>query len=106
MEIKSNRDSFEKQQTRLIQEIANNVKSCLEKAGVEANQKLVGRLVFGICATLDGSSEIDLDGNLVRPYLTFVDDDEGEELIEGGGSWMHEISHDIVAEIFENKPSA
>jgi hypothetical protein len=106
MKISTNRNSFEKQQTRIIQEIARDVKTRLEKVGIDANKELVGSFVFDICAIFDGSREMDVDGTLVRPYLTFVDDEEGEEVIEGGGSWMHEISHEIVAEIFENEPSA
>jgi hypothetical protein len=101
MKITTDRDAFEKQQKRVIEEIARDVKDHLEKIGAGTNQKLVEGIVFSICAIFDGSRQMELDGMLVHPYLTFVNDEEGEELLEGGGSWMHEISHRIVRKTFE-----
>jgi hypothetical protein len=107
MNIHEDRDEFSKRQTRLIQEIAYGVKSRLEEMGLGTDPELVEGLVFEICSILDGSREMDLEGNQVRPFLTFAKDEEGEQLIAAeGGSWMHEISGGIVTKILEDEPSA
>jgi hypothetical protein len=107
MNIKIDSKEFDKRQTRLIEEIAHDIKSRLEEMGLGTDQELVESLMFDIGAILDGSRVMDLDGKQLRPFLMFADDIKGVQLISSGdGSWIHEVSGDIVTKIFGDEPSA
>jgi hypothetical protein len=107
MIIKVDSKEFGKRQMRLIEEIAHDLKSRLEEMGLGADQELVESLMFDIGAIIDGSRVMNLDGKQLRPVLMFADDVKGEQLISSGdGSWIHEVSGDIVTKIFEDEPSA
>ncbi len=107
MNIKDERDEFEKRQTKLIQEIAGSFRSRLAEMGLGADQELVESLVFDISVILDGSREMELEGKPLRPFLTFSDDRKGEHLIGSEyGSWMHEICGGVVEQIFDDESSA
>jgi hypothetical protein len=107
MNIKVDSEEFGKRQTRLIEELALNIKSRLEEMGLGADQELVESLVFDIGAILDGSREMELNGRQLKPFLMFADDDDGEELVSAGcGSFIHEVSGGVVSKIFGDEPSA
>ena len=107
MQIKIDRDEFDKRQRAVIQEIACNVKDLLQEMGLGDDRGLVESLVFDISAILDGSRVMELDGKPLLPFLTFADEREPKQLLAAeGGSWMHEICGGVVEEMFEDEPPA
>jgi hypothetical protein len=104
MNLKTDREEFNKRQVRLIEEISYNIRNRLEKMGLGTDQELVETLVFDISVILDGGREIELEGKRIKPVLMFADDNEGNRLVTAGsGSWMHEICGEVVGKMFEGK---
>jgi hypothetical protein len=104
MTIKIDEGKFDKCQLRLLEEIARDVKSALEEAGVSAEriQDVTESITFQIAAIVDSSRVMELDGKPLLPFLTFAEDDKREQLIASpGGSWMHEYACGTVDQIFD-----
>ena len=108
MEIVKDSDRFDSLQIRLLAEITRDVMNGLIELGIPSEKLQEGteNLVFGIAAIVDGSRVMELDGQPVNPVLTFAADDDKQQLIDAGGSWMHEYAMSTVEEIVQEHLNA
>jgi len=74
------------------------------EAGITEDQALsdvTGSISFSVAAIIDGSRQMDLDGQLVLPFLAFATERNGDEILAAeGGSWMHEYVFGVVDAVF------
>ena len=78
MEMKLDTEQFDKLQAILVDEIATAIKIKLQQAGMEGEQlaELTASISFSIASIIDDMAAIESDGTEVRPYLSFVADDD------------------------------
>ena len=106
MDIKIDHAEYKKRHDALLDRIARVVRVRLGDVGMWQDQDTVESLVYDICSLLDGGSGEEVGGKPLRPVLMFADDKSGKHLIAAeGGSWMHEICHEVVDKIYGKKPS-
>lgn len=107
MKIVEDEARFDDLQMHLTYEIIGAVHRELERAKVTKAKirELTGAVAFQVCAVLDCSYEMKMNGVPVRPVLTFAADEEITEVVSGGGvSDMHEYVYGAVDDFFDNKP--
>lgn len=101
MQLQIDSEKFDTQQQIFVREIIEQIRFKLVEGGVSRDQleDLTGSIAFSIASTIDDTARIELDGEQVRPYLTFVSGDD--QLIHGGeNSYMHEYVADLMNEVF------
>lgn len=106
MQLKIDADTFDQQQQILTREIIEQIRLKLIEAGLKGEQlkDLTGNIAFSVASTLDDTAMIALDGVTVRPYLTFVADED--VLIHGGeNAYTHEYVADLINDVFSNRPA-
>jgi len=102
MNVKDDRQEFDKRQNQLIRELAYSFKRTLGKMGLGDDRDLLENLVWDVAAIVDGSRDMKLEGKPLIPCLTFAEKRGGTDLIgTKGGSWMHEICSGVIEEMFE-----
>jgi hypothetical protein len=107
MNINIDNKEYMKRHDALLERIARAVRLRLGDAGLWEDQDVVEGVVYDICALLDGIVVEDSGDQPLRPIIMFADDEDGEQLVGvQGGSYMHEICHDIVEKIYGKKSSA
>ena len=106
MQLKTDADRFDQLQQILIREIIEQIRLKLVEAGYRGEElkDITGNIAFSVASTIDDMAGIESDGIEVRPYLTFVTEDD--QLVHGGeNSYSHEYVADIIGEIFnESSP--
>jgi len=110
MDVKFDRDEFDKRQTALVCEIVRTIHDLLEENGTppEALNGLTASLASRICSLLDGSRK-GLKANDIGPLvpiLGFALSTHRTDvvLLDGESSWMHEYVHGWVSELYDNTP--
>lgn len=105
MEAIVDEGKFDKFQEHVLAEIIKSTKNILEEKGVPENviYDITGDLSFQICAIIDSSSVMEIDGEEVLPFLTFSKSrkERNTIIVNDGGSYMHEMVFGFVDEIFE-----
>jgi hypothetical protein len=101
MELKFDIEQFDKCQAILIDEIAQRIKVRLMEAGMEGKEleDYVAKITFSIASIIDDMAAIESDGFEVRPYLTFLADDE-TLLHCGENSYTNEFVHLTLKKLF------
>ncbi len=101
MQLKIDAEKFDEHQQIFIREIIEQVRFKLAAAGVSGDQlkEITGEIAFSIASTIDDTAKIEFEDVEVRPYLTFLTDDD--QLIHGGeNSYTHEYVASLMAEAF------
>ena len=101
MKIVSNPEEFLKQQEVFTGEMIARIAEHLEAAGIEGEKlkELTGNVAFEIACLIDDVSGIEFDGDVAKPYLTFLDN-ENEIIHLGGNSTSHEMVYGILNAMF------
>lgn len=103
MNVTIDSERFDELQLRVLRELVTAIRDGLREAGITEEQALyeaTGNLSFAVAAIIDGSRQMDLDGEPVLPFLGFAVERNGEELIAAeGGSWMHEYAFGVVDDV-------
>ena len=84
MQLKLNPDDFDELQSLFIAEIIDKIRIKLVEAGLKGleMEEITAAIAFSIASTIDDTSNIEVDGVEVHPYLTFRDKDDN--LIHSG----------------------
>jgi len=105
MKVEINDEKYDKFQGHILCEIIKSTKEILEEKGVpeELIYDITGDLSFRICAIIDSSAVMEVDGEDVLPFLTFSKSSERRDTViaNDGGSYMHEMIYGFTDEIFE-----
>lgn len=94
-------DTFDDYQRILARELVEQIRLKLIEGGCHGQQlkELTGHIAFSVASTLDDTARVEHNGIEVRPYLTFLD--EQDQLVHGGeNSFMHEYVAELVDEVF------
>ncbi|WP_460227987.1 hypothetical protein, partial [Aurantivibrio infirmus] len=78
----------------------------LENAGIKDTQLkgLTGKIAFEIATMIDDTAGLEFDGVEANPYLTFVSENDNDEIIHlGGNSYCHELVYGILNAMFSNQ---
>ena len=104
MKLHVNEKQFDQHQGALLSYLMQGIRDTLTEEGVEQTtiQSLTEKLAFGVAAAIDGSQQMEHQGQPLTPVLTFA---EGEEqlLTAGAGSWMHEYVYGCSEELFDHQ---
>ncbi|WP_018233549.1 hypothetical protein [Thioalkalivibrio thiocyanodenitrificans] len=103
MQLKADPDQFDQLQQIFIREIIEQIRLKLVEAGYQGEnlREVTGNIAFSVASTIDDTARIESDGIEVRPYLTFLTEDD--QLIHGEEkSYSHEYVADLMSEIFDN----
>lgn len=106
MKIEKDDDKYDKFQEHILENIVREIKDTLEEKGVDEDliYDITGDLAFSICAIVDSSRVMEVEGEPVLPFLTFAKSDKKEELIAmDGGSYMHEMAFGFTDEVFDEE---
>lgn len=101
VQLKTDPDQFDQLQQHFVREIIEQIRLKLVEAGLHGEQLegATGNIAFSIASTIDDTAMIESDGVQVRPYLTFVTDDD--QIVHAGeNSYAHEYVADLMQEIF------
>ena len=101
MKLKHDPEKFDELQEIFVREIAEQVRFKLAQNGISGDQlrELTGEITFSVTCSMDDIANIEADGVAVKPFLTFVTDDE--ELTHcGENSYGHELVADINKKLF------
>ena len=104
MEMKLDPQQFDKRQAILVERIAETIKVKLREQDIEGEklEHLTSEITFSITNILDDMAAIEDDGIEVRPYLTFLTDDE-ELLHYGENSCTNEFVYTTLNKLFAKK---
>ena len=98
-------EKYDKFQEHVLAEIIKSTKDILVEKGVPEDliYDISGDLSFQICAIIDSSTVMEVDGEEVLPFLTFSKslNERSTIIANDGGSYMHEMVYGFVDEIFE-----
>ena len=101
MQLKSDADLFDQLQQIFVREIIEQIRLKLVEAGYRGEElkDVTGSIAFSVASTIDDTARIEFEGTEVRPYLTFVTEDD--QLVHSGeNSYTHEYVADLMSEIF------
>ena len=105
MKLNIDYGQFDQMQLRVVEELIISIRNGLKEAGIEDDdviREATGNIAFSVAEIIDGSRVMELKGQSVVPFLTFVNERNGDELlIVEGGSWMHEYVFGTVDEVFD-----
>ncbi len=92
MQLKVDEKKFDELQAALIAEIIDKVSVKLQEKGVEGlvMEDITGAIAYSLASTLDDTSNIEINGVEVHPYITFRD--EEDNLVHSGDtSYIYEF---------------
>ena len=101
MQLETDVEKFEKYQQVLIREIIEQIRFKLAAAGYSGDnlREVTGEIAFSVASTIDDMAKIEFEGNEIKPYLTFRNDDT--QLIHcGENSYMNEFVANLMNEVF------
>ncbi len=102
MELKLDTDKFDELQALFIREITDKVRIKLEEAGLKGleMEEIAASVAYSIASTIDDTSDIEVDGVEVHPYLTFRDAED--RLIHSGEkSYTYEFVRGALKKLFD-----
>jgi hypothetical protein len=105
MNVTVDESEFDRLQLALTKELVGAVHRALVRAGIPEAllHRATADVTFSVCTTMDASLRMEIDGNPLRPAVTFLKPDMPNELISAGGtSWMHEYALGFADEYFES----
>lgn len=103
MQLEIDVNKFDEHQIIFIREIIEQIRFKLAAAGYSGNElkELTGEIAFSVASTIDDTAKIEYEGTEVRPYLTFITEDD--QLIHcGENSYTHEYVASLVNEVFSH----
>lgn len=103
MQLEIDVNKFDEHQIIFIREIIEQIRFKLAAAGYSGNElkELTGEIAFSVASTIDDTAKIEHEGTEVRPYLTFIAEDD--QLIHcGENSYTHEYVASLVNEVFSH----
>jgi hypothetical protein len=102
MELRLDVETYDKYQAAFIGEIINNIRVKLQEAGMEGEQleNLTAHIAFSVSSLIDDTSNIEVDGADVKPYLAFRTG-EDELLHCGENAATYEFVPIVLKEMFE-----
>ncbi|MGV6825879.1 MAG: hypothetical protein ACWA5Q_02775, partial [bacterium] len=95
-------EKFEEHQKIFIEEIVRSITTKLIEAGLEGEkmEQITADIGFSIASIIDDTTQIESDGVLVKPYLTFRENDD--ELIHcGENSYSYEFVIPTLKKLFD-----
>ena len=102
MQLKLNPNKFDELQAIFISEVIDKVRLKLEEAGVKGleMEEITASIAFSIASAIDDTSDIEVNGVEVHPYLTFRDEDDN--LIHSGdNSYTYEFVRGALKKLFD-----
>lgn len=102
MDLKIDEDKFEEYQTVLTEALIQGIRVKLLEAGLKdrALEEATAEIAFSITSIIDDTTMIENEsGESVRPYLTFLDDDN--LLHYGENSFTYERVKPMLKKIFD-----
>ncbi|MES9942413.1 MAG: hypothetical protein ABW104_08620 [Candidatus Thiodiazotropha sp. 6PLUC2] len=105
MNIVRDDETYDSNQVVMLKNIVASFKRILELNGVDEEMiySISSDLAFDVCSIIDGSTVMGNERAPVIPFLTFCKNEEEKEMliINDNGSYMHEMTHDMIDKIFE-----
>ena len=95
-------EKFEEYQEAFIEEITKSIMVKLVEGGLEGRQleELTASIAFSVASIIDDTTQIESDGEPVKPYLTFRSGDN--EIIHcGENSCTYEFVVGILKKLFD-----
>ena len=101
MQLKIDSEKFDEYQKILMRELIEQIRFKLAAGGVTGDQlhDLTLEVAFSVASALDDTSRIEVEGDAVRPYITFRDEDD-QLLHCGENSYMHEHVSNLIKDVF------
>jgi hypothetical protein len=93
---------FDEQQFILVRELVQSIRVKLQEAGLSGGrlEETTASIAFSVASTIDDTSDIEVDGTEVHPYLTFRTTDE--ELTHcGENSYTHELVYEVLQSLYQ-----
>ena len=103
MQLKLDVAHYDDLQEKLIREIIEQIRFKLVQAGYSGDnlKDVTGEIAFSVASTIDDTAGVVADGVEVKPFLTFVSEDD--ELVHcGENSCMHELVAGLMEEVFSD----
>jgi hypothetical protein len=102
MRIETDKRSFDRMQTALLEEMIRAIRGVLESKSLPKARvrDITEDVAFHLCALLDGSAEVEFEGAAIAPHLTFRRSPRGALVTSSSGSEMHERVFGCVDEVF------
>lgn len=104
MQLQIDTETFDEYQTILMRELIEQIRFKLAAGGITGDtlHDLTLEVAFSVASTLDDTANIEVEGNAVRPYITFRDE-EDQLLHNGENSYMHEHVSSLIAKVFNRE---
>ena len=102
MDLLYDPDRFDQLQAAFVREMVERVKLKLQEAGLSGTlmEDITAHIAFSLASALDDTSDIEVDGLAIHPYLTFRDADDN--LVHSGdNSYLYEFVTGALKAQFE-----
>lgn len=102
MDLNLEPEKYEEYQEAFIEEITKSIMVKLVEGGLEGRQleELTAGIAMSVASILDDTTQIESNGELVKPYLTFRSGDN--ELIHcGENSYTYEYVIGVLKKLFD-----
>lgn len=95
---------YDELQVKLLEEVIVRIRDTLIDKGVndEMIYDITGDIAFSVCAVLDASAIMHLDGEEVLPFLAFSRsrDEKDTLLVNNVGSYLHEMVFGVLDDVY------
>ena len=101
MELKLDLDKFDEYQKLFIKEMVQTIMVKIVEAGVEGQQleDATAGVAFSVASLIDDTTQIESDGAIVKPFLTFREDDD--KLVHcGENSYTYDQVMGVMKQLF------
>lgn len=102
MELKLDADRFDEFQQAFIEEIVKAIMTKLVESGLsgEKMEQITADIAFSVASIIDDTTQIETDGEDVKPYLTFRSGD-GELIHCGENAYTYEFVIGVLKKLFD-----